>query len=131
MNELVEWLRTQLDEDAARAQRMIDAVWPQVVHVMPTADTGDAPQGSVSAAPGVPKRYQRMWDGGAFEHGWVVHESAVEVWSRQLGEQSLREVAAKRAIVDLLEDPIEADQAARLLASAYADRPGYREEWRP
>lgn len=61
------------------------------------------------------------------------------------------DIAAKRAILDLhaeamgtdfhgncpgtwvgySDDPAEPCPTLRLLASAYADRPGYREEWRP
>lgn len=63
----------------------------------------------------------------------------------------LADIAAKRAILDLAEKVISARDekdengvlvsvpiararmrdVVRLLASAYADRPGYREEWRP
>lgn len=139
------FLRAQLDEDEKRAQRMVSAVWPVAVHVVPTEDTGDSPRGSISAAPGVPKRFQRMWDGGTFEHGWVVHESAVEVWSREIGEQLLRDVTAKRAIIDAYDHKIESMArypnqgnangmyslavAVQHLASAYSNRPGYRGEW--
>lgn len=41
----------------------------------------------------------------------------------------LAEVEAKRRILDAYED--ETGYLLRLLALPYADRPGYREEWRP
>jgi hypothetical protein len=64
-----------------------------------------------------------------------------EAWAGETAE--LAEVEAKRAILDLIdaargaclqefcEPPVDADQIFRHLAKLYADRPGYREEWRP
>lgn len=59
---------------------------------------------------------------------------------REAGEQALAEVKAKRRLLDALEAPVTAENVAedeglilavQIIATAYADRPGYREEWRP
>ena len=68
---------------------------------------------------------------------------------REWAQLVLADVAAKRRIIDVYRAevidvgmpgrpewvhgrvPVEAHTAMRLLALPYADRPGYREEWRP
>ena len=53
--------------------------------------------------------------------------------ARDYIERGLAEVDAKRRILDDCEEraSIQALRLARLLALPYADRPGYREQWRP
>jgi len=145
MNELVKWLRAQLDEDEriARARRGVfpspgvdddGAVW---LHVRPGGNAvivryGDPVAGYDDMA--------KLRDWADAEHGWTQ-------------ERVLREIDAKRRIIELHE-PYDLDArdrsgsmigcaecvhddktypctTLRLLALPYAGRPGYREEWRP
>lgn len=112
MSELVEWYRAQLDEDEKRAQRSAEN-WQQV-------------KDAVYCSP-------------------ACYSDDILFIARHDPARVLRDVAAKRAIVDDLAQSDSSAQrtgippylygglhlALRLLASAYADRPGYREAWRP
>jgi hypothetical protein len=68
----------------------------------------------------------------------------LQMWGRPLAEMMLADVAAKRAIIGLHSDnndeacqsyagnwSYEPCLTLRLLASAYAGRPGYQDQWRP
>jgi hypothetical protein len=136
---LTDWLHVQLDEDerAAKARRGIfpspgvdddGTVW---LHVRPGGNA-------------VLVRYRdpaEGWDDMAKLKNWADAEHG---WTQ---ERMLREIDAKRRI---LAGAIEtrawaigesgavagpavklANATLRLLAAPYADRPGYREEWRP
>ena len=112
-DDLVAWLRAQLDEDERIASRVEPNQAPNQLRAMVTRD-GSPPFLEVDSA------------------------------------RVLAEVDAKRRILDFLSrdvidvstlggppewihgaSPIEAHPALRLLALPYADRPGYRDEWRP
>ena len=109
MDELVQFLRARLDEDEARARRAIDG--PRTAFV--SADEDIEPL--------------------------LFDEDGVFV----LPARALREVEAKRELVRLAERAHDYHETftsgfasalegtLRLFALAYADRPGYREEWRP
>lgn len=60
------------------------------------------------------------WLGGVIQH--------VETWNP---DRVLAECEAKREILDVTRGTYSSDLVRRLLALPYADRPGYREEWRP
>ena len=105
MDDLVTWLRAQLDEDERIANRVEPNQAPNQLRAMVTRD-GSPP--------------------------FLVVES----------DRVLAEVDAKRRLLDWLErrDDWAADnniwtwdstEALSLLALPYADRAGYREEWRP
>lgn len=131
-DDLVTWLRAQLDDDARPAQATLD----------------EGPMHEPSSRD----------DEGRL----VIGDRAINVWATtHIGRWSparvLAEVAAKRAIIDGWRDPatvrrlpagiydgrdqdeVEAqlsiayavDRVVRLLALPYADRAGFREEWRP
>lgn len=146
MNDLVEWLRPQLDRDTAVAREL--------------AGRGgdDLPTGLRSAGDQVRDAYgdpeppedgvgpaDRLW--------WLARDAAdwAEAWSPT---RVLRDIDAKRRIVECHEPWTASNgdticgrcgrehidgrpgghfpcQTLRLLALPYADRPGYQEEWRP
>lgn len=111
MNDLVTWLRAQLDEEAERAKR---GQWiAQFV-----SQSGRRDIGSTRA-----------------------HSKAIEREGGFSPSRVLAEVEAKRRILDWLDDAqdratmgdyfgLYTDEAVKLLALPYADQPGYREEWR-
>src|ERR1051326_543591 len=107
MDDLVAWLRAQLDEDERVAR------WAQ---------------------------RQRAEDGSTWWWDEPDSESGAEhLISLFNPDRVLREVEAKRGILDDLPNPAEvsdgmwllSDRMIRRLVSVYADRPGYRDEWRP
>lgn len=147
--QLADWLLAQLAADEQVARLMADATWPESVHV--TADTEAVVNGSVSVAPGTSKRYKRIWDNSIVDDGWVVHESAVEVWSKDVAARVLADIDAKRRIVERAQfvdnhgPAVDHDRAMdmttgasaalrdvlKLLALPYAGRDGYQKRWRP
>lgn len=143
MADLVAWLTQILDEDEEAANLLGDRVWfvdGEGVFAEPTRvedpwreDAGE---------------YERDWDGDYHLQNRHTY------WRRVLDPAAvLADIAAKRAIIALhqpdgIERPVcttcatqvvagdlEGDPwpcpTARLLASGYAARPGYDEEWRP
>ncbi|MBO3751554.1 hypothetical protein J5X84_36240 [Streptosporangiaceae bacterium NEAU-GS5] len=130
--EVIEFVRARLDEREAVARAMLEAIWPKHVVITPATDTGER-TGSVCIAPAGAKEWKRVWASGEVDLGWTAHASAVDVWSRPLAEVLLREIEAKRRILDEVDT---ADRAASsllvcLLALPYADHPDYQESWRP
>lgn len=114
MDDLVVWLRAQLDEVERRTRKLL-------AHVQRTTLTLKDP------------RHLGKWMPGW--HDWPDVEQMCVEW--------LAEVEAKRRIIDVCEpdhrfgeasgdDTTElATETLRLLALPSADRPGYRVEWRP
>ncbi|MFD5002197.1 DUF6221 family protein [Streptomyces mutabilis] len=117
MDDLVQWLRAQLDEDERTAQAA-DAELSTVFTRIASFDPEMA----------------------ADERHIMAHRPA----------RVLREIDAKREVLAFVErrlqesterdflvrDPAKmilsaVDPVVRYLATAYADRPGYRDEWRP
>lgn len=107
MHDLVTWLLAQLDEDEQRAH----AAAEPFVHGDRTGMDGLHPQ---------ILSYVRQW----------------------VPARVLAEVDAKRRIIELYSGTAQypdfsggydsaAEDAIKLLAVPYADRPGYRDEWRP
>jgi hypothetical protein len=108
VDEIVMWLRAELDVDEANAYEVHDRDCPSVLMTWTDWTT--------------PKFVGRC------DCGWP--------------ERVLAEVEAKRKLLDWLDDTwdratdadffgVDADHAYRLIALPYADRPGYREDWRP
>jgi hypothetical protein len=133
MDELVQWLRAQLDEDE-RIARDAGGAWMEVpdtnwVLTAPVPLTEWKPPDSDRNVGVIP----REWDRSHI----IRHDPA----------QVLREVDAKRAVVnryaeiadsdiDMPNDPEYAyanayGEVVRHLAVAYADRAGYLDAWRP
>lgn len=137
MTGLVEWLRVQLDEDerlalAAEAVAPSPWRWADVgSHAIHDAD------GVIVALPTAVAHSAE----GRLTHDFESHLAA---WCPA---RVLAEVAAKRTIVEMhgsfvgrVCDRCSSDWATtttmpcltvRVLASVYADRPGFLEEWRP
>ncbi|WP_329013175.1 DUF6221 family protein [Micromonospora rifamycinica] len=134
MDDLVTWLRAQLDDDERVARAVPDGSWtlrtdkdfpvPDVAYPDHTLWLGDRLAGEVGFGDGEirPSEAAHM----------VLHDPA----------RVLAEVDAKRRILDEHDpygtghDPCRRNPGrycltARLLALPYADRPGYRDEWRP
>lgn len=131
MDDLITWLRVQLDEDERIARACGDVAWvddvPGMVHVDPAAIRDN------------------KW---AFGHlGYVAGAHPNELGNayrahiaRHDPAHVLREVEAKRKILGLVTDagPSFGDgyteayrDVVKLLAVPYADRPGYLDAWRP
>ncbi len=134
MDGLVQFLRARLDEDEALAREAPAGPWHIGNAVDPTQPC------SVHTFPSV-----RLVADGL---NWLVAEHI----AHHNPARVLREIDAKRGVVDRYEfackeaaatDIDEEERETRvqvaaafqsctlLLASVYADRPGYREEWRP
>jgi hypothetical protein len=125
--DLVTWLRAQLDEDevGARAVKDRSEPWPGVWR----AD-GDS---AVRTHCGWVLTHGRQ--GSPLAPGFTKH---VARWNPA---RALAEVEAKRRILGWVERAIAITEAdgynlfcedlLRLLALPYADRDGYRKEWRP
>lgn len=119
MDELVQWLGEQLDEDERIARRAGDSFRQIGETGVIVATEGDRAEECATA----------NWAGVA-EH-IVEHDPA----------QVLREIDAKRKIIEDCRGIIvgwhheESREFARdvlcNLAGVYADRPGYRKQWRP
>lgn len=126
-DDLVSWLRTQLDEDEREARATLGSAgegrWRW--------ERGDSANGQAGL----------IFDANGAWVGSNTAEPEARFIVRHDPASVLADIAAKRAILDLLaiteertmptESWIVAKQVLRLLASAYSTRPGYREEWRP
>jgi len=120
VNDLVTWLRAQLDEDermALEADALAPSPWR--VEDQPYPNVLDISGGTVVET----------------ESGFNPPEISVQTHIARHDPVHVRaEVEAKRRILDLLHheggDYLFAD-IFKLLALPYADQPGYRDEWRP
>lgn len=127
MDDLVQWLRAQLDEDERIARAAGGVGWLRAEHPGETVVIFDSRGEPV-----------------VYDEGWPTEEQQAHIaeWDPA---RVLREIDAKRQIIDQHEryaaerrrmmggwDP-QSDDSPILaaLAAVYADRPGYREEWRP
>ncbi|MFD5697477.1 DUF6221 family protein [Streptomyces lasiicapitis] len=112
MDDLVQWLRAQLDEEQQEAEEALRRTTTS-----------------------------RRWIGGQ----WVEETIQSPEWRRSVWSPArvLREVDAKRDLLRVAQAAHDYHETftsgfasalegtLRLFALAYADRPGYREEWRP
>jgi hypothetical protein len=130
MDELVQWLREQLDDDERTARAATDGPWTTM--------------GQRVLDPSPPSN--RLGIGMAVGHAAASadYNETAEHIARHDPERVLREIDAKRQLLYQFEqrgNSVRAtvkpptggvwDDMLRLLALPYADRPGYREEWRP
>lgn len=122
-DDLVAWLRAQLDEDERVAKDATSGPW-SAVESYPDAWVINGPTYNIASE-------GRDGDISSGDSTHIARHDPARV---------LAEVAAKRRIIDehLPIDPCDAHDAAlrsipcetlRLLASVYAGRPGWREEW--
>lgn len=127
MDEFVVWLRAQLDEDERIARAAGGLNWSRSEHPW---DTAVAIRDS--------KGERVVCDEGWPSEGQEVH---IAEWDPA---RVLRETAAKRAIIEHVAYELEdrgggspwwyADKLLPILkqlGTSYADRPGYRDDWRP
>lgn len=141
--ELTQWLRAQLDEDERIAQA---AMWCEDAAVWRAASS----EYGTPTRPGGPRWYIE----DSMEDGVITtvdpQASADEGVARHIAEwdpaRVLREINAKRRALDHYlavrqhaaqgAEPYTLAEGAvakqiQIMATGYADRPGYREEWRP
>jgi hypothetical protein len=150
MIDLMTWLRVELDEDERALQQALVSEAPDEVWWKDEDDRGPS---CLSISIAGPKRFRRVWSPGGddelLEWGWVVASNAQQLFSLDQVRERLADVNAKRCVLDAYEMWADSDDddhehaqtaadsanallvAVRLLALPYADRPGYREEWRP
>ncbi|GAA4687922.1 DUF6221 family protein [Streptomyces youssoufiensis] len=138
MDDLVRWLGEQLDEDEAAARAAGGTAWHWEHSVGDMCDDRTCPYGELTTDEAVIMQV----------HGFDVRQDDRQVAdhvARHDPARVLREIDAKRRIlaehalngwVCTTCDNGEVEQVfpcptLRLLALPYADRPGYREEWRP
>jgi hypothetical protein len=130
MDELVQWLGVQLDEDERIARAATPGPWVDqggyVTDVGPKVQVTD-----YGTQDGEPEEDNPQ--GRADSAHIVAHDPA----------RVLREIDAKRNLLHLAERAHDyhetftsgfasaLERTLRLFALAYADRPGYREEWAP
>ncbi|MEW2161430.1 DUF6221 family protein [Streptomyces sp. NPDC007084] len=131
MDDLAQWLGAQLDEDqriVSRALDHVDAEWRldaarNVVFCRRLTVSGR----QSTPVTAIEWRYPRVGAPALAPH--VAEHDPARV---------LREIDAKRRMIGRINshatmmgwDEVHGD-LLRLLAAPYADRPGYREEWRP
>ncbi|MGW2933965.1 DUF6221 family protein [Streptomyces sp. NPDC001156] len=141
MDELVRWLGVQLDADERIARAAVGAPWeasvPNMIHLSAAAQRERPALRSL--------RYVASTERAEYQRHIAAHDPA----------RVLHEIGAKRKVVNLHRairspqpdgitnldcstcggeetlSPSWPCPTIRLLASVYADRPGYREEWRP
>jgi len=137
--DLVTWLRTQLDEDASRAHNLDGRRAPS-----PWQAKGDGYGAYVEAADGtiIEERGGGMYMAVATHIAhWDPARVLAEVDAKRRildeivpeanGLDSSVDLDRRIGIRDQTVEPYCSDQLVRLLALPYADRPGYRDEWRP
>jgi hypothetical protein len=128
MDDLVQWLRAQLDEDERTARAATLGPWMQ-------SGIGDYGWTVDFGCPGTGVETANTEQGLADVDFIAAHNPA----------RVLREIDAKRQVIEQYESigspppgeigtelsRAELGRVLRLLALPYEDRPGYREEWRP
>lgn len=112
MDELVKWLGEQLDEDGrANASPYEWNAW----HALDCDQLPDGDRVTYPCTCGVPARMLREVEA---KREALAHYERIQQHTRQGGDAY---VLAEGAV----------SKQIQIMATAYADRPGYREEWRP
>jgi hypothetical protein len=136
MDDLVAWLRACIDEDeraalAANVKQNDPDWWVSPVTAAPGNYTVRSRRDNRPIA-----RVQTL-DGDDIPAGILDGDAVASHIARHDPARVLAEVKAKREIVRALEDQLrddDTDETANwmlaTLAAIYADRPGYREEWK-
>lgn len=127
MEELIQWLLVQLDADTDRAQGVVDkygSVWTaDDTMESVSSDTG----ADVVAEPDTPRAYIALWDPARVLRGIEAKRAILALHTQSIrdGGCQVCDVPGGRRLRP------GACTTVRMLATEYADRPGYREEWRP
>lgn len=133
MDDLVQWLRAQLDEDEHAARAAGGEAWQWEHGYGDMCNDRTCPYGELATDEAVIMQV----------HGFDVRQDDRQVAdhiARHDPARVLREIDAKRRVIVGLQhllrgdDPFVtsiADDSLRALAEPYADRPGYRDQWRP
>ncbi len=147
MEDLVQWLRAQLDEDERRAKAATPGPWwhnPGKQWLAPDAfEKYDLKQGEEFVGYGGPHPFTgAVCATGPASHAQSMRDA--EFIAEHDPARVLREIDAKRQLLYQFEhrgNSVRAtaglwdggvwDDMLRLLALPYADRPDYREEWVP
>lgn len=153
MNDLISWLRSTLDAAEAKALAATPGPWwhdPGKQWLGPDAfERYDRTKGEEFVGYGGPSPFTGCVAAtGPASHAQSMSDAAFIADNDPA--RVLRQVAAQRSILNLCAAAMDAGQikpgttwnddaagaevaeaAVRLLAEVYADRPGYREEWRP
>jgi hypothetical protein len=115
VDDLVEWLRAQLDEDERIARAAKSGPWHEdggvVYATHPTDEVVDYSESAEHIAEHDPARVLREIDAKRRLLSWLGSKNQ---WALDSGLWGWDD-----------------EGALRLLALPYADRPGFREEWRP
>lgn len=144
MDDLVQWLRAQLDEDERIARTACEYASPEWRLDEETSETvlWWPPEPHVAEQErkhGLPV-VSDQWRGMTIDAGGARLAPHI---ARHDPARVLREIDAKREVLRLAERAHDYHEtflngfaaamegALRLFALAYADRPGYRDEWRP
>ncbi|MFG3127379.1 DUF6221 family protein [Streptomyces tendae] len=123
MDDLVQWLRAQLDDDERTARAATPGPWKQ-------SGIGEYGWGVSFSVPGTGVEAADS-DQGRPDADHIARHDPTRV---------LREIDAKRRTLIRCEEALLsanpmlvhfAKQTAWEMAQPYADRPGYRDEWRP
>lgn len=117
VDDLVAWLRQQLDDDERTARRVAPNQAPIEVRAMVTRE-GSEPFLVVDSA---------LLLAQVDATRRIITEVVDEATSLDMSVDLDRRVGSRDTAVE----PYLGDVLLRLLALPYADRPGYREEWRP
>ncbi|MET9142419.1 DUF6221 family protein [Streptomyces sp. NPDC004042] len=141
MDDLVQWLRVQLDEDEQIARAASGGPWMawagpekpwqnkgELIHPVQTVDhtVGEPP---IMTAVWFDSRHIAEWDPAR-----VLREIDTKRRTVELCAQPLVDVTGPGGAEPTFipgEGPPWGLDVLRLLALPYADRPGYQEEWRP
>jgi hypothetical protein len=108
MTELAAWLLEQIAEDENQARAATPGPWKFVHGYL-----------------GIPGRRP------AITQQVDLNPATIRYLTALAPERVLAECDAKREILDVTRGTYSEDLVQRLMALAYADRPGYRKEWRP
>jgi hypothetical protein len=144
VDDLVQWLRDQLDEDEQVAREATPGPWRNAPTPRHRVTASGRSEEAVFASPPDVGATVVATTGEAVERRHLVDAEHI---ARHDPARVLREIDAKRKLLAAYAEVAANDvdesyeyaygwanglgHAVRLLAEAYADRPGYREEWRP
>jgi hypothetical protein len=131
MDDLVTWLRAQLDDDELTARAAADSMlWHGPVKA---GEVWDSHLGFVYTEGQVPGVWDEcLWKADTpGRYTREMSEHCAHHVARHDPARVLREVEAKRQIIDLVAGAYAGYSVLPRLALPYADRPGYREEWKP
>lgn len=132
MDDLVQWLRAQLDEDEVKARTVGEETW-EARYVDSANDYPDT--ATVRLSDGTDIAVMERYSMQDAEH--------IATWDPA---RVLREIDAKRQVIahyqKVFQEAVDGadsyvkiaaalSRQIRILAAVYTDRPGYREEWRP